>query len=251
MVLIKVAINGSRTLEEHPSVPVTPQQQAAESAAAVAAGAGAVHVHIRDAGGRESLSPNDVARALAVIRAACPGISVGVSTGAWIVSDVSQRLALIRAWDVLPDFASVNIHEEGATQVISLLLDKGVGVEAGIWNAQAAETFLNSGLAGECLRILLEPAEEAGDARANLERIEAALGHLSRPRLLHGLGAAAWDMVELAAQRNYDTRTGFEDTLTLPDGSRAGNNAALIVAARRIVGGYPVRVRRFPISALT
>jgi uncharacterized protein (DUF849 family) len=39
----------------------------------------------------------------------------------------------------------------------------------------------------------------------------------------------------MAARRNYDTRTGFEDTLTLPDGSRAESNAALVAAAVRIV----------------
>jgi uncharacterized protein (DUF849 family) len=32
-------------------------------------------------------------------------------------------------------------------------------------------------------------------------------------------------------------RTGFEDTLTLPDGSRAETNAVLVTAARRIVDG--------------
>ena len=90
-------------------------------------------------------------------------------------------------------------------------------------------------------RILIEPAEETGDARANLERIELALGRVSRPRLLHGLGASAWEFVELAAMRGYDTRTGFEDTLTLPDGSRAENNAALIAAALRIVAELVLR----------
>ena len=39
----------------------------------------------------------------------------------------------------------------------------------------------------------------------------------------------------MAARRNYETRTGFEDTMTLPDGSRAENNAALVAAAVRIV----------------
>jgi uncharacterized protein (DUF849 family) len=72
--LIKVAINGSRTPEEHPSIPVTPQQQAVESAAAIAAGAGAIHVHVRGTDGRENLSPDDSARALEAIRAACPGV---------------------------------------------------------------------------------------------------------------------------------------------------------------------------------
>ena len=233
--LIKAAINGTRTRTEHPAIPITPAQQAGEAAAAVAAGARAVHVHVRGSDGRESLAPEDVANALEAIRAACPGTPVGVSTGAWIVPDIRFRLSLIRAWDALPNFASVNIHEEGVLEVIRILLDRGVGVEAGIWTARAAETLLGSGLADECLRILIEPAEEPGDARANLAGIEAALGPVSRPRLLHGLGASAWEFVKLAAERTYDTRTGFEDTLTLPDGSLAESNAALVAAARRIV----------------
>ncbi len=233
--LIKAAINGSRTVEEHAFVPVTPQQQAAESAAAVAAGAGAIHVHVRCADGGESLSPDDVARALEAIRAARPGVPVGVSTGSWIVTDVERRLALIRAWEVLPDFASVNVHEEGAVRVMRLLIEKGVGVEAGVWNARAAEAWVGSGLAGECLRVLIEPGEEPGDARAKLEEIEAALGPDSRPRLLHGLDGSAWEMVALAARRGYDTRIGFEDTLRLPDGIYAQSNAALVRAAFSIV----------------
>jgi uncharacterized protein (DUF849 family) len=231
--LMKAALNGSWTPMEHPAIPVTPTQLAEEAHGAVAAGAEALHVHVRSADGQESLAPDDVASTLVAIRAACPGIPVGISTGAWIVPDVGQRLALCKAWEVLPDFASVNVHEAGALQMIRLLHDKGVGVEAGIWNAQAAETLVRSGLADACLRILIEPAEEAGDARANLVPIEAALGRVSRPRLLHG--AVAWELVALAAQRHYDTRTGFEDTLTLPYGSRAESNAALVAAGLHIV----------------
>ncbi|MGH9882260.1 MAG: 3-keto-5-aminohexanoate cleavage protein [Pyrinomonadaceae bacterium] len=233
--LIKVAINGSRTLEENPSVPVTPQQQAVESAAAVAAGAGAIHLHVRGADGTESLSPDSVARALEAIRAACPGVPVGVSTGSWIAPNAQERLGLIQAWEVLPDFASVNVHEEGALRVINLLIGKGVGVEAGVWNARAAKSLVSSGLVGECLRILIEPGEEPGDAGVNLAEIETALGSTSLPRLLHGLDGSAWQMIGLAAQRGYDTRIGFEDTLTLPDGTYAESNAVLVHAAFSIL----------------
>jgi uncharacterized protein (DUF849 family) len=233
--LIKAAINGSRTPREHSSIPVTPEQQAAESAAAVAAGAGAIHVHVHGTDGRESISPDDSARALEAIRAACPGVRVGVSTGAWIVPDVEQRLGLIQAWEVLPDFASVNVHEEGAMRVIRSLIGKGVGVEAGVWNAKSARALLGSGLAEECMRVLIEPGEEPGGARVDLVEIEAALGFISTPRLLHGQDASAWEMVALAAQRGYDTRIGFEDTLRLPDGTQAQSNAALVSAAFAVV----------------
>jgi len=234
-VLIKAAINGERTRAEHPGVPLTPEEQAAESAAAVAAGAGAIHVHARDLDGRESLASDDIARAVEAIRASCPGIPVGVSTGAWISPDASGRLSLVKSWEVLPDVASVNAHEDGAVELIRLLIDRGVGVEAGVWNARSARTLQTSGLAQHCLRVLIEPAEDGGDAMTNFRDIEAALGRLSVPRLLHGLDASAWKFVTLAAARGYDTRTGLEDTLRLPDGSIAANNAALVAAARQMV----------------
>ena len=234
-VLLKAAINGARTRTEHPAIPLTPEAQAAEVVAAVAAGAGAIHVHPRDSEGRESLASRDIARALDAIRASCPGVPVGISTGAWIAPDARGRLSLVRGWDVLPDFASVNVHEDGAVELMRALLDRGVGVEAGVWNAQAARTLQSCGLAQECLRILIEPAEEKGDAMAALNQIEAALEGLAVPRLLHGLDASAWQFVALAAARGYDTRTGLEDTLRLPDGSIAANNAALVAAATTMV----------------
>ena len=115
------------------------------------------------------------------------------------------------------------------------LLDRGVGVEAGIWNAPAARTLIDSGLTDHCLRILLEPAEASCNARANLLQMETMLIGARPTRLLHGMGRNAWHLVELAARCWYDTRIGFEDTLRLPDGSIAESNATLVAAARRIM----------------
>ena len=129
----------------------------------------------------------------------------------------------------------MNLHEAGAAKVIELLLERGVAVEAGIWNAPAAESLVRSGLTDYCLRILLEPAEASCSARANLLQMEDVLSGAKPPRLLHGLGHCAWRLIEMAARRHYDTRIGFEDTLRLPDGSIAGGNAQLVRAARQLV----------------
>jgi uncharacterized protein (DUF849 family) len=233
--LLKAAINGKRTRNEHPAIPLTPHQQATEAAAAVAAGAGAIHVHPRDKDGRESLAPDDLAATLEAIRRACPSTPIGVSTGAWIIPEVDQRLALIGAWEILPDFAGVNFHEPGAVKVARLLLGKGVAVEAGIWNLGAAVRLRRSGLSEHCLRLLLEPAQQPGDPNARLRRIDSALAGVRGQRLLHGFNAVVWVFVEAAAKRGYDTRIGLEDTLLLPDGSCARDNAELVGAARRIL----------------
>jgi uncharacterized protein (DUF849 family) len=100
---------------------------ASAAAEAVAAGAGAVHVHVRDSGGRESIAPADVTRAVTALRPAIPGIPIGVSTGAWIVPDTDLRYRLVADWGERPDYASVNFHEQGAEPLTELLLSRDVG----------------------------------------------------------------------------------------------------------------------------
>ncbi len=235
--LIKAAINGMRSRAEHPFIPITPDQQAKEALSAVKAGAGAIHVHVCGPDGLESLKPHDIARSLEAIRSACPNVPIGISTGAWIVPDLKKRLSLIKSWENLPDFASVNMHEEGAVQVANHLLAKGVGVEAGLCNRQAAEIFVRSDIVNESLRILIELADDNMPAAlSTLELIEAVLdrAELKLPRLLHGENATAWELLKMAVARGYDTRIGFEDVLILPDGTYADGNASLIAAACKI-----------------
>jgi uncharacterized protein (DUF849 family) len=51
-------------------------------------------------------------------------------------------------------------------------------------------------------------------------------------------------LIELAARRGYDTRVGLEDSLVLPEGTRAGDNAELVAAARRSEGlSFPPSIR--------
>lgn len=234
--LIQAALNGGRRREEHAAIPVTPEELAASARECVAAGAGAFHFHVRGRDGRESLEPQDVSAAVNAVRAAATKTPLGVSTGAWILNDVKRRYETVARWRALPDYASVNFKEEGATELAELLLSRGIGIEAGFTSTDGVETFVASGLAARCLRILIEPLEEkTGPAMETVARIEALLDRASvkLPRLLHGFHAAAWAVIDAATERGYDTRVGFEDVLTLPDGSRAGTNAALVAEAVR------------------
>jgi len=242
--LLKAAINGGRMRAEHQGIPVTPEEQALAATESVAAGAGAIHVHVRAADGNESLAATDVAGTLIAIRAAVPGIPIGVSTGAWIIRDSDARLRAVTGWTLLPDFASVNFHEAGSKPLAELLRTRGVGVEAGLSNARGAELFVDSGLAGRCLRVMFEPQEGDADAALRaLAQLEATLdgAGIKLPRLLHGTGPTVWPLVDEAIARGYDIRVGFEDTLTLPDGTTAPNNAALVAAARRRIEAHGAR----------
>jgi uncharacterized protein (DUF849 family) len=240
--VIKAALNGGRTRAEHPGIPITPEELAAAAKESVAAGAGAIHFHVRGADGRESLDPGDVATALAAVRFAVPGTAVGVSTGAWILQNAQLRHETISRWTVLPDFASINFKEEGALPLAELLLSRGVPIEAGLSDVAGTQMFVSSGLALRCLRILLEPFESSTDAALKtLEQVEAVLdaAGLKLPVVFHGLNGTAWDLIDVAAARGYDTRVGFEDILTLPDGSSAPDNGALVAETVR-------RMRRPP-----
>jgi uncharacterized protein (DUF849 family) len=50
-------------------------------------------------------------------------------------------------------------------------------------------------------------------------------------RLTHGMNDWTWTLVEDAFRRGHDTRVGFEDSLLLPNGTKADNNAQLVEAA--------------------
>ncbi|GAA3741556.1 3-keto-5-aminohexanoate cleavage protein [Micromonospora maritima] len=229
--MLKACLNGGRRRDEHPAVPLTPAELAADAARCASAGVAAVHVHPRDDAGAESLDAAVIAAAVTAVRAARPGLPVGVSTGAWIVPDPVERVAAVRAWTVLPDFASVNVHEPGAAEVAAALHERGVMVEAGIWTEAAVDAWRRwSTPTG---RVLVEcMAERVEAALADAAAILAALPGGGPPVLLHGEGPATWPVFGEAVRRGLHTRIGLEDTLLLPDGAPAPDNAALVAAAR-------------------
>jgi uncharacterized protein (DUF849 family) len=233
MTRIKAALNGGR---EHPA-PVTAQEIATAAALAIDAGAFAVHVHPRDSSGKESLAAADVDAVIAAVRTAVPEIAIGVTTGAWIEPDPARRLSAIRKWAHIPDFASVNMDEEGAEQVANLLLERGVAVEIGLATVQGADLFMRSPLWKRAERVLLEPQEQKlKDALATVDAICDVIAECDVPWLLHGVDKTAWPLIRESKRRGWDTRAGLEDTLILPDGSPAIDNEQMIRAARGIIG---------------
>ncbi|WP_435748708.1 3-keto-5-aminohexanoate cleavage protein [Microbacterium sp. PMB16] len=238
--LLQACVNGARDVAQHPWLSIDPAVVADDAARAIGAGAHEIHVHPKNDRGSDSVAAEDVARWVRAVRAACPDVPVGVTTGAWAEPDVEHRLAAIAAWTELPDFASVNWHEAGADEVAALLRSRGVGVEAGIWDASGLEAWRRSPERGTCLRILIELPDEAADVVCG--HAEGLIAHVAAeepdiPILLHGEEDSAWPAFELAVEWGLDARVGLEDGLALPDGRPASDNAALMRAAVRLMSG--------------
>ncbi len=232
---LKACINGPRTPDQHPNLPVTPDQLAAAALAAHQAGARAVHMHPKTDDGVDSLQPEVVAAAVGAVRHAAPGLPLGVTTGFWALSDPDERLRTVEAWTVRPDFASVNWHEPGSEPLAHLLLRMGLGVEVGIFHAEAAASWAKSEIATHCMRVMVELGPDGDIAAADDVLGEVLAAGSPAPVLLHGLDESCWPLLEHAATRGVQARIGMEDTLVLPDGSPAPDNAALVMAAVQLL----------------
>ena len=227
--MVKACLNGARTREEHPAVPQSPAELAANALAVRRAGAFAVHVHPRDAKGSPTLRAAECDAAVAAIRKAAPGLPVGLSTSEAIDPDPFARAAAVQAWRKPPDFVSVNISELGWMGIVRAALHAGIAVEAGLATPADAEQLAQSPFAHQILRALVEVDGGAEHARAIAEMIPDAV-----PQLWHGYEQRTWEVLRAAAAAGRDVRVGLEDVLTLPDGRLAADNTELVAAAVRL-----------------
>jgi uncharacterized protein (DUF849 family) len=230
---VMACLNGARTRGEHPAVPLTAAELARDARAARLAGAFAVHVHPRDGRGLQTLDAAACDACVAAIRAAVPGLPVGLSTAAAIDRDPFARAAAIKRWRTRPDFISVNVAELGWGGIIRAALHAGIGVEAGLASERDARELAGSPFAHRVMRALVEVEGDATQAGAI-----AALIAPGVRQLWHGYGERTWDVLAAAAAAAHDVRVGLEDTLVLPDGATTSSNAELVAAAVALLARF-------------
>ncbi|MFF8377464.1 3-keto-5-aminohexanoate cleavage protein [Streptomyces sp. NPDC015661] len=230
--MLQVCLNGSRGPGDSAAVPMTPESLAESAARAVAAGAREVRVHPRTPCGGTSLSPRVLGPVLRAIGAAVE-TPVRITTTASAEPDPGRRVERIRSWTVLPGLVSVDWHAPGAEEVATALLERGVGVEAALWSGtEGPARFARSPLAPRVRRVLAKVAGPDDDPLATAQALLSALAvPAGVPVLLHGEEGGAWPVLRLARRLGTDARIGLEDTLFLPDGTRARSNAELVAAA--------------------
>lgn len=235
--LLQACLNGMRSKTEHAAIPWTTTEAAVAAKATVRAGAGEVHVHPRAPDGSESLDPEDVAAWITVLRVACPGTELGITTNERIIPDLARRRAAIDAWRVLPDFASINFCEADAPSIIGRLAQRGVPAEVGLASVDDARRYVAERARGMWVkRVLIEPdGVDGASAIAEAEAILTIVAGVSRPApiMMHGFEVGAWPVFWRARELGFSGRMGLEDSLLAADGSPAVDNEALVRDAFR------------------
>lgn len=195
--MIQVAQNGDRPPEAHPALPVTLEEIVVDAAACLAAGAESVHLHPRrPADGASSLAAKVCDPVVAAIRSAAPALEISLSTSELIALDgAADRIAAISAWRTPPDLVSLNLAEEGSIELGCALLERGIGIEAGVFDFRDADALLVAPWADKVNRILVEIIFEhdPGSAIELARGVDEHVAALGRPRLWHGDDRATWE----------------------------------------------------------
>ena len=236
--LLKIALNGARSKKENKHIPQSLEEIEKEVQLLYVNGCKVFHIHCYDKYGKESLKPDDVSNLISLVKNIAPEIQTGISSGDWIEPDFKKRKSYIQAWEVIPDFISVNMIEDNAVEISNLLISKGVLIEAGLNEKKAAQIFAESGLRKGCCRILIEPEPEIfDDAISVVNEIEGILNKykIKIPRLLHGFNSVSWEMLREARRRGYDSRIGMEDIIYLENGEKVKGNLEIVIEARKII----------------
>ena len=147
---------------------------------------------------------------------------------------------LVGAWTELPELVTANQGEEGILDLCAVLLEHGIGIEAGLLSLADAHAFVASDIASHCVRAMIEPLRaDPDEALAEAEAMEEALaaGGVTLEQVHHGDGIASWAVNRRAVARGHGIRTGLEDTGVMPDGRVASGNGELVDAAAATARG--------------
>jgi uncharacterized protein (DUF849 family) len=259
--MLQVTPNGPWGRDVHPNMPVSLDELIVDLRECFRAGATGVHLHVRDTSGAETLDPAVVNETCRQVRdvATEAGVQaeIGLTTGEWIVPDLESRIAMIREWEGV-GCATVNLSEQGFERVMQVMLDAGIGIDVGLWASVEMDALLASGFLPRVQRISIEldPGEPyylSGEPSTLAQQINDALDTAGSacPRLTHGMNDWTWPLVADAFRRGHDTRVGFEDSVYLPSGAKAQNNAQLVQAALALQASIATDRQRRPTRSPT
>jgi uncharacterized protein (DUF849 family) len=242
--IIMAAPNGARlTKRDHPNLPVTVAETAAEAARCRAAGAAALHAHVRDEDGVHVLDPGLYRELIEAVRETCGDMLVQITSEAVGRYSPAEQAATVFA--SRPEAASVALREmwpanspdeeRRARDFYARAKAEGIHIQHILYDAKDLARFSDA-----CARRIVP--EGRRDALFVLGRY-AALRQAEPGELDGFIGAdmsavTSWTVCAFG-RRGYDclvralplgghVRVGLENNLHMRDGSLAPDSAALV-----------------------
>lgn len=255
--IICAALNGVLTNPVQHSVPVTPEDMAAEARRAYDAGASVMHIHLRQQGAGLGHLPSwdaDLSRQVQeAIRDACPDVIINHTTGT-VGPDYQSALDVVTATQ--PEMAACNagslnylkIRKDGnwawppmlfdnPVEKVQAFIDAITGVNAipefecfdtGI--VRSVGMYQQAGMFTGTAQLNFVMGVASGmPARADLLPILRDLAPAESRWQVTAIGRQEiWPLHQRTAELGGHLRTGLEDTFYLPDGTKVTSNGALI-----------------------
>ncbi|OLL32298.1 NADPH:quinone reductase [Burkholderia sp. SRS-W-2-2016] len=266
--ILTCAVTGNLTKpEQHPGLPITPQQIATACLDAAKAGAAVVHIHVRDPRtGRPSMDIALYREVIERIRAVDAELIINLTTGPggrFIPSDDDPKVAAAgttlmapeqRVEHILllrPDICSLDLNTmnsgndvvintpKNVTRMAAIIREAGVKPELEIFDSgdiHLARDLIDAGvLDGPGLWTFVHGVKYGFAATPETLLYARSLLPAGATWAAFGIGRHEFPIVAQAWLAGGHIRVGLEDNLYLSKGVLAESNAALVTRAREIV----------------
>ncbi|QCP48851.1 3-keto-5-aminohexanoate cleavage protein [Trinickia violacea] len=267
--IITCAVTGNLTRpEQHPGLPITPEQIATASLEAAQAGAAAVHIHVRDPEtGRPSMGVDLYREVIERIRAVDDALIINLTTGPggrFIPSDNDPKIAapgttllppekrVEHILELRPDICSLDLNTmnsggdvvintpKNVTRMANVIREAGVKPELEIFDSgdlHLARDLIQAGvLDGPGLWTIVMGVKYGFAATPETLLYARDLLPAGAVWSAFGIGRFEFPIVAQAWLAGGHVRVGLEDNIYIEKGVLAESNAALVARAREIVG---------------
>jgi uncharacterized protein (DUF849 family) len=266
--IITCAVTGNLTKpEQHPGLPITPQQIATSALEAAQAGASVVHIHVRDPQtGRPSMEIDLYRQVIKLIRAADAELIINLTTGPggrFIPSDDDPKVAapgttllpperrVEHIAALKPDICSLDLNTMNSGGDVVINTPKNVRRMAAVIREAGVKPELEIFDSGD-LHLALDLIKEGVLDGPGLWTFVLGVkyGFAATPETLlyarnflphgaawsaFGIGRSEFPIVAQAWLAGGHVRVGLEDNIYISKGVLAESNAALVARARDIV----------------
>ncbi len=253
--ILAVAPNGARRGKaDHPRLPITIEETAREAARCREAGACMLHLHVRDSEGRHSLDADLYRNGIAVARReAGADLLVQITTESVGLYAPALQRSVVDA--VAPEAVSLALRELApdedslgeTARFLARHAARGAFIQYILYDIADVARFddlLERGVvpAAGASRLFVLGRYAAGQTSEPRDLLPFLASAAALPWMMCAFGAREAASALLASALDGHARVGFENNLSLPDGSRAADNPALVeITARAAVAtGRPL-----------